>query len=385
MGKPTNIIFDQLVKSGYRIEDLRTAFPSSSVLEIQQRLVDTDLGLLRTVERFGYLGMQPGKSHYMNIDQFGNRYVPNHRGLTSWEFSVSQSKCTFVHVYGGSTTLGAHIGDDETIPYFLLKNLQELGYEDIVVVNCGGNNHTSLHCALHLLDDCLNNRIPDYALFVNGWNDATHADGGGDGIIDFLNACLVASQDKNQETNSVIGIRNSIQSVSRSLYRNRKIQSGDYDQFLRFFESRYKVAIGLAQEVKKIFGTKVEFFFEPSAFVNCRNDQDLMPKIRELNSASPMIKHIYEEIFSKGVNNFFGGGIFRPRQVRSLISCGQELQLFPLFIDDAHFTPQFNNYLSKEIASRLVLKSKSKKSERYEISVHTKSLKDDFQDIYPLW
>ena len=385
MGKPTNIIFDQLVKSGYRIEDLRTAFPSSSVLEIQQRLVDTDLGLLRTVERFGYLGMQPGKSHYMNIDQFGNRYVPNHRGLTSWEFSVSQSKCTFVHVYGGSTTLGAHIGDDETIPYFLLKNLQELGYEDIVVVNCGGNNHTSLHCALHLLDDCLNNRIPDYALFVNGWNDATHADGGGDGIIDFLNACLVASQDKNQETNSVIGIRNSIQSVSRSLYRNRKIQSGDYDQFLRFFESRYKVAIGLAQEVKKIFGTKVEFFFEPSAFVNCRNDQDLMPKIRELNSASPMIKHIYEEIFSKGVNNFFGGGIFRPRQVRSLISCGQELQSFPLFIDDAHFTPQFNNYLSKEIASRLVLKSKSKKSERYEISVHTKSLKDDFQDIYPLW
>ena len=385
MGKPTNIIFDQLVKSGYRIEDLSTAFPNSSVLEIQQRLVDTNLGLLRTVERFGYLGIQPGKSQYMNIDQVGNRYVPNHRGLTSWEFSVSQSKFTFVHVYGGSTTLGAHIGDDETIPYFLLKNLQELGYENIVVVNCGGNNHTSLHCALHLLDDCLNNRIPDYALFVNGWNDATHADGGGDGIIDFLNACLVASQDKKQETNSVIGIRNSIQSVSRSLYRNRKIQPGDYDQFLRFFESRYKVAIGLAQEVKKIFGTKVEFFFEPSAFVNCRNDQDLMPKIRELNSASPMIEHIYEEILSKGVNNFFGGGMFRPRQVRSLISCGQELQMFPLFIDDAHFTPQFNNYLSKEIASRLVLKSKSKKSERDEMSVRTKSLKDDFQDIYPLW
>ena len=59
--------------------------------------------------------------------------------------------------------------------------------------------------------------------------------------------------------------------------------------------------------------------------------------------------------------------------------------MFPLFIDDAHFTPQFNNYLSKEIASRLVLKSKSKKSERDEMSVRTKSLKDDFQDIYPLW
>lgn len=385
MGKPTNIIFDQLAKSGYRIEDLIAAFPTSSVPEIQQRLVDTDLGLLRTVERFGYLGMQPGESRYMNIDEFGNRYVPSHRGLTSWEFSGDKSKSTFLHVYGGSTTLGAHVGDDETIPYFLLKNLQELGHENIVVVNCGGNNHTSLHCALHFLDDCLNGRIPDYALFINGWNDAMHADGGGDGIVDFLNACLVASQDTNQETNSVIEIRNSIQSVSRNLYRNRKIQHSGYDQFLRFFGSRYKIAIGFAQEMKQIFGTKIEFFFEPSAFIDCRNDQDLMPKTRELNSASPMIKHIYEELFSSGVNKFFGGGIFKPKRVKSLISCGQELQVFPLFIDDAHFTPQFNNYLSKEIASRLCLTTKKKKSERHKWPVQAKSLKDDSQHIYPLW
>ena len=385
MGKPTNIIFDQLAKSGYRIEDLIAAFPNSSVLEIQQRIVDSDLGLLRTVERFGYLGMQPGKSRYMNIDKFGNRYVPNHRGLTSWEFSVDQPKCTFIHVYGGSTTLGAHVSDDETLPYFLLKNLQEVGYENVVVVNCGGNNHTSLHCAQHLLDDCLSGRVPDYAVFLNGWNDATHADGGGDGIVDFLNACLVASQDNDRESASVLEIRNSIQSVNRDSYRNRTIESKDYDQFFKFFKLRYKSAVGLAAEIEQIFGTKVEFFFEPSAFVDCRNDQDLVPKIRELNSASPMIKHIYEELFSSGINKFFGGRIFKPKQVKSLISCGQELQVFPLFIDDAHFTPQFNNYLSKEIASRLRLTSKREKLERHKLSVQAESLTDDFQDNYPLW
>jgi len=117
MGKPTNIIFDQTSKSGYRIEDLYAAFPGSSFLEIRQRLLDTSLGLLRSVERFGHLGMQPGKSNYMNIDKFGNRHVPSLRSLASWEFFDDKSKSTFVNVYGGSSTLGAHVGDDETFPF----------------------------------------------------------------------------------------------------------------------------------------------------------------------------------------------------------------------------------------------------------------------------
>ena len=384
MGKPKNIIFDQFAKSGYRIEDLIAAFPNSSVLEIQQRLVDTDLSLLRTVERFGYLGMQPGKSRYMNIDKFGNRYVSSHRGLTSWEFSVDQPKCTFIHVYGGSTTLGAHVGDDETLPYFLLKNLHELGYENVVVVNCGGNNHTSLHCAQHLLDDCLSGRVPDYAVFLNGWNDATHADGGGDGIVDFLNACLVASQDNNRESASVLEIRNSIQSVNRDSYRNRTLESKDYDQFFKFFKLRYKSAIGLAAEIEQIFGTKSQFFFEPSAFVDCRKDQDLMPNIRTLNSASPMIQYVFEEVFRLGVAKIVGRKRYRQKRVKSLISCGQELQKFPLFIDETHFTPQFNNYLSKKIADRLRLKSSLTRAKHGKLSDQSEKSKDDNSN-YPLW
>ena len=386
MGKPTNVIFDQIVKSGYQIEDLCLAFPNSTISEIEQRLSDTNLGLLRSVERFGYLGMQPGKSRYMNIDKFGNRYVPNHRGLTSWEYSADQPECTFVHVYGGSTTLGAHVGDDETLPFYLLKNLQDWGEKKFVVVNCGGNNHTSLHCALHLLDDCLKGHIPDYALFINGWNDAMHADGGGDGIVDFLNACLVASQDEKGESASVLEVRNSIQSINRQNYRNRKIQFNDYDQFFKVFKLRYQSAIGLVGEIEKIFGTKSQFFFEPSAFVACRKDQDLMPKIRELNSASPMIKHIFNEVFTLGVAKTVGRGGYKRKRVKSLISCGQELQMFPLFIDETHFTPQFNNYLSKEIADRLRLKSKITRAKRYNLSDQSKNLKDDNSEyMYPLW
>jgi hypothetical protein len=384
MGKPTNIIFDQLAKSGYQIADLSSAFPNSSVPEIQRRLVETEMGLLRTVERFGYLGMQPCESQYMNIDKFGNRYVPSLRDQTSREFCRENTHQILVHVYGGSTTLGAHIGDDETIPYFLLKNFQSRGYENVVVVNCGGNNHTSLHCVLHFLDDCLKGQIPDYAVFLNGWNDATHADGGGDGIVNFLNACLAASQSESQDSRSVSEIRSSIQSVNRGSYRNRRIFSGDYHQFLRFFKMRYKSAIGLAHEISQIFGCKVKFFFEPSAFVSCRKDQDLMPKIRELNSATPLVKYIYKELSSIGVSRFLGHRKFEPKKVKSLISCGQEREEFPLFVDDCHFTPQFNNYLSGEIARNLSLRVKTTSMQRYKFSEQSGNPLDD-SSSYPLW
>ena len=113
---------------------------------------------------------------------------------------------------------------------------------------------------------------------------------------------------------------------------------------------RYQTAIGLVNEIEQIFGTKSHFFLEPSAFIACRKDQDLVPKVRELNSASPIIKWIFEEVFACGVKGFFGGRKFRSN---SLISCGQELQMFPLFIDESHFTPQFSNFLSEKITDRL--------------------------------
>jgi hypothetical protein len=384
MGKPTNVIFDQLAKSGYQIEVLSSAFPNSSIPEIQQRLVETELGLLRTVERFGYLGMQPCESQYMNIDKFGNRYIPKLRDQTSREFCQENTHRILVHVYGGSTTLGAHVGDDETIPYFLLKKFQARGYENVVVVNCGGNNHTSLHCVLHFLDDCLKGQIPDYAVFLNGWNDAMHADGGGDGIVDFLNACLAASQSESQESRSVFEIRSSIQSISRGSYRNRRILSGDYYKFLRFFKMRYKSAIGLAHEISQIFGSKVKFFFEPSAFVSCRKDQDLMPKIRELSSATPMVAHIYKELSSIGVQKFLGDKKFELKKVKSLISCGQERETFPLFIDDCHFTPQFNNYLSREIARDFSPRVKKISMQLHKFSEQSENPSDDSSN-YPLW
>jgi len=384
MGKPTNIIFDQLGRAGYQIEDLSSAFPNSSVSDIQQRLVDTGLGLLRTVERFGYLGMRQCNSRFMNVDKFGNRYAPELRNQTSREFCRENAHRILVHVYGGSTTLGAHVSDDETIPYFLLKNFQSRGNENAVVINCGGNNHTSLHCALRFLDDCLKGQIPDHAVFLNGWNDATHADGGGDGIVDFLNACLAASQSESQESLSISEIRSSIQGVNRDNYRSRRIISGDYEHFLNFFKSRYNSAISLAYEVSQIFGSKIKFFLEPSAFISCRKDQDLMPKIRDLNSATPMVSYIYNEIYSIGINKFLGKKQFGNKKVESLISCGQNLQKFPLFVDDCHFSPQFNKYLSQEIALGIRLPDFKAKSRYQKYSEQSKNPADESSN-YPLW
>ena len=384
---PTNIIFEQMNKAGYQISVLKPGFLGCTEIEIENRLRDTSLSLLRSVERFGYLGMRPCTSTHLNVDEFGCRFVPSESSSTR---SVRQPTIPYqklIHVYGGSTTLGSHVSDNETLPYYLMNVLsQATSGVSPVVVNCGGNNHTSLHCALHLLDDCLNGRIPDIAIFINGWNDAMHADGGGDGIVPFLDACLMRSQSSQSEDMTIREVRDSLSNHSRNSYRSRSLNLEIRNDDLWFYKNRYESAIEIVNSLERVFGVKPFMFVEPSPFIACRSEQDLMPKVRELNSATPMIKAIFQRIDQSGIQSVLEK-TSKNRISTCLMRCEQDKQVFPLFIDETHFTPAFNSFLgakiSKEIAPFLNKRSSRKRKLAQKFS--PKKPVDGRDYIYPLW
>jgi len=386
MSVPVNIIFEQMKKCGYTIQDMQSAFPYALESEIESRLRDTSLGLFRTVERFGYLGTRKCQSAHLNIDEFGNRFVPFESSYTRSLKSISNKNHKLIHFYGGSTVLGSHVSDTETIPYYLLGVLRKkFPMEDLSVVNCGGNNHTALHCAFHLLDDCLKGRIPDVAIFLNGWNDAMHADGGGDGIIPFLNECLMQSQSEQGERLTIGELKGSLTVQNRSSYRERVIYSDQFGEHISYFRKRYSMAIELIDSIERIFGANPFIYLEPSPFNACRSDQDLMPKIREMNSAVPMIKDIFKTIDERSIGHVLGR--VSKSHVRTLLSsCGQDRENFPLFIDETHFTPAFNSFLSAKIATELVPLLSKRKSKKLGVFENRKKKSTNDSDyMYPLW
>lgn len=109
----------------------------------------------------------PYVSQRTNINEQGVRVTPG-------------AQCTkeayVVHVFGGSTVYGAYVADNETLPYYLQKELDASIERDVCVVNFGANGWVSTQGVIMLIQELQNNRIPDLVIFYDGHNDSFAAE-----------------------------------------------------------------------------------------------------------------------------------------------------------------------------------------------------------------
>jgi len=338
-----NPLFSSLERSNYSILDLRPAFPEATDEEIEHRLHDNRLGLRRSVERFGYLGIRSCNSRFFNIDEFGCR-SNGHQKENRWGKLSTRVNC-----YGGSTTLGVNVADNETISSYLAQELGNKWSRNVSVSNYGAGNHTSLHSSLRLLDHVLDGNIPDIAVFLNGFNDCFYSAGGADGVVPFLDQCLMRGQSRTLR-NSTIGEIAGM--VPRAGEIRDQITVGpnaiEFDKLALAVKERYRTAVGIQEFIGKEFGVKIFRFFEPTPFVSCRPDQYLVSRIGLDNERLKNVKTLYESLKGQDLLKLVGSS-----SVISLVEIGQDKLLMPLFVDVAHFTPQFNNFLAQVIASHI--------------------------------
>ena len=181
-------IFELMTQAGHNLAELAPAFPNKTLAEIEEVFYDNRLSLRRTYERFGYLGIRECSSKNFNIESDGAR--------SNGKLRTAGSDVYKVHCYGGSTTVGDIVSDDQTISAYLESDLSSRSEVKIAVFNYGAGNHTSLHSTLRLLDHCLSGNIPDQAVFLNGFNDCYYSAGGADGVVPFFDEFLKRSQDR---------------------------------------------------------------------------------------------------------------------------------------------------------------------------------------------
>ncbi|SEH30391.1 SGNH/GDSL hydrolase family protein [Magnetospirillum fulvum] len=108
--------------------------------------------------------MPPYQSRHFNIVEDGYRL----NGASPGDLRAAGPK---VFVFGGSTTLGFGVGDDETIPAYVEQALKAAGRSDVQVFNFGVFSYYSTQERI-ALDRLLTAGIkPDVAVFVDGIND----------------------------------------------------------------------------------------------------------------------------------------------------------------------------------------------------------------------
>ena len=337
-------IFGLMAQTGHKLAELSPAFPKKSLAEIEEILFNNRLSLRRTYERFGYLGIRECSSKYFNIGSDGSRSNGIKRS--------SNPDIYKVHCYGGSTTLGDGVADDQTISAYLESKLNSGGGTKVAVFNYGAGGHTSLYSSLRLLDHCFSGNVPDLAIFLNGFNDCYYSAGGADGVIPFFDEILKRSQDSEFRTTPISNIvelipNNLKESLAfdTSFFSNESIES-----CLASVKMRYASALAIQDFVENYFGVTIRRFIEPNQALNCRADQRLLLRINEANSRVLLVGLLYEKLKIIGIKTVFGGGAV------SLIEIDQDKQPFPLYFDRVHYSPAFNEWLALRISGFIKIK-----------------------------
>ena len=347
-----NPLFFLMERSGHQPAELGPAFPGLSVEEIRSVLHDNRFGLRRTVERFGYLGIRECKSDYFNVGKNGGRSNgPN---------SVVSTDGYQVHCYGGSTTVGQNVADNQTISAFLESQLRKK--LNVNVFNFGAGNHTSLHSSLRLLDHVLSGNIPDLAIFLNGFNDCSYSAGGADGILQFLDLVLEASQDSKTRATKLEDFVDLIPQGSSTVNSIKTTGYETDEQLANDVRTSYATSVSVQKFVSKYFGVKILRFIEPTCFLNCRPEQFLLPRIGSGNIRLELVRRLYDLIGNHGCKKVFGNEDFI-----SLVDIGQERLPHPLYVDEAHFSPSFNEYIAQEISSHVVFSRRNLARKRLKI------------------
>ena len=210
MAEHPNNIVNNMRLVGHTYADMLPAYPGHDATYLDELLRDNARALTRPVIPYGLLGINPCQSRYFNVEEGGFRS----NGISQpWPPAKDKTNIFF---FGGSTTVGFNTEDHETVPANLHRmfTAADLPYE---IYNFGSGNYTSRHEFLRFLDLLDQGIRPDYAIFLDGYNDSYYAFGNTElvAVLDWL-----YQREKKYRRSSVA---KSIVDFVVSQYRTRRI------------------------------------------------------------------------------------------------------------------------------------------------------------------
>ena len=151
----------------YGIEKLRTVYPGYEDSEINKLLQETWHRRPQYIyEEYTGFKENPFSGEFVNIDSNGFRITFN-QGV----FPINKKNIN-IFIFGGSTTFGYGVKDNETIPSQLSKLLLDRFPSKIInVYNFGRGNYYSTLERILFENLISRQQYPDIAIFIDGMND----------------------------------------------------------------------------------------------------------------------------------------------------------------------------------------------------------------------
>lgn len=149
---------------------LHTVYPGMDAQSIDQLLRES-WSRPYDYEPYTQFRERPFRGRFVNVAEAGYRYS---RDQGSWP--PAQDQYT-VFVFGGSTTFGYGLPDDQTVPSFLQEDLRRATDRNVRVYNFGRSSYVSGQERALFEQLLIEGHVPDLAIFIDGLNEFAFPEG----------------------------------------------------------------------------------------------------------------------------------------------------------------------------------------------------------------
>lgn len=360
---------------GYTLSDILPAYPGYKIDQLDQLLRDNAKLLNRPVLEYGLLGISPCESKYFNVSAGGFRL----NGGTDECLWPPDNNNENIFLFGGSTTLGFGVDDNDTIAAAMQKRFNVINRK-VVVYNFGSGNYTLRHELLALLRLLDQGIIPKYCVFLDGCNECLYALGNGD-LVSTLNN-LYQDEKHRRKLNPILAVID--YAIKRSLKigwpsgaNNYKpitiipevekiisdsgitallegggvhVDHGTTLHLTKIVLDRYLDSVSMIKAICARYDIKPIWFWQPVSYYRCSPQQRIMQKLALIYRYSALSGIIYNELDK----NAEFQGIFGDDDDSKFVNIsglGEKIDDI-LYIDPVHYSPNFSQIIGNFIADR---------------------------------
>ena len=320
--------------SRYGGDALQKAYPGWKKEDVRTVIRET----YRRSEYEPFTGFResPFRGRFVNIDAAGFRYS---KDQAPWP---PRAEATNIFVFGGSTTFGVGLPDDETITSYLQECVQtNHAASPIAVYNFGRPSYFSSQ-ELILFEDLLRaGFIPQVAVFIDGLNDFIFADGQPD-HADSLRRFMDGTADVSPLEN--VPMVKAAHWVSDHWTKPHPNQATDYADpvLLEEVSERWLTNKKMIESIASGFGVRPIFVWQPVPMYKYDLRYDFLKVSKSFYRHYSRPEYGYPVMESLQAQGKLGGNIL-------WLADMQENKRENLYVDSLHYSSAF----SKEIAGKI--------------------------------
>lgn len=324
-------------------ESLDAVHPNMKSEEIG-KLIHETRRLTQGYEPYTQFREKPYDTEYVNVNPVGFRPIG---GQAAWP---PRAEDFVVFVFGGSTSFGYGVPDNETIASHLQEVLRERIGVAAKVYNFGRGSYMSIQERVLFEKLLLAGHIPDVAVFIDGLNDFCFFDGipaytrdlqrfmnDGDTpsfhrivrelpIVKFVDTCVLKSNNPNVPSHLA----------------DKPISWDARERMLREHVQRYRRNKQLTESAAEAFGVEPIFVWQPVPVYKYDQEYNIFGKFK-YDGYMPTVKPGYDLMARAHAEEPFGHNFL-------WLADMQEHEKRPLYVDAVHYSGAMSRKIAENIA-----------------------------------